>query len=305
MNRKLALRPWCVLLCAAGLLSVSWARTTTATGGATGAVRAAVSDEDAIAKLVDELVTAIGPHGLVRFPDMAYPFLMLLGGGDPPFVAIDSQDELGVFDTESADLVLSGCATRVMDRVALSEFVFGPADQPNARATGYAILCKPLDFWVVQGVALAPALDPGTDEGKAWALAEPKQRDAVSALAVAFGRSLTNTGFQKFEGIGDIFIAFDGATGQFRPFRTEDDYPVPGDPIARSTTRIQSKVLPGLARASVTVIADEGLAEFQLLCLGSQDGWKVAIAIITPPEAQPTEDTTKPADDAKPAEGPR
>lgn len=301
MNPKPGLRLWCVLLCVAALLSVSWAQTTAATGDA----RTAPSDEEAIAKLVDKLVSAIGPSGLVRFPEMAYPFLMLLGGGDPPFVAIDSQDELGVFDTESADLVLSGCATRVMDRVALSEFVFGPADEPNARATGYAILCKPLDFWVVQGVALAPALDPDTDEGKAWSLAEPKQRDAVSALAVAFGRSLTTTGFQKFEGIGDIFIAFDGATGQFRPFRTEDDYPVPGDPIARSTTRIQSKVLPGLARASVTVIADEGLAEFQLLCLGSTDGWQVAIAIITPPEVQPDEEPAAPADGTKPVEGPR
>lgn len=266
----------------------------TGTAGAT--TPEPLSDEAAVAQIVEKLVDSIGVDGFVRFPEMAYPFLILVGGGSPPLVAIESGEEIGVFCEQGAGLFLSSVDVRLLGRVALAEFAFGPPGEAEKRATGFAVLCKPLDFWVVHVVALAPSFPPESDEAEAWARAEPKHRDALAALANAFGKSLTDTGFSKFEGISDVFVAFDGMSGTFRVFNEEDDYPVPGDPVIRTVTRIHAKPLPGLAHVQLTALGDEGAAQFELLCLAAPDGWQAAISLIGPATAD------EPADDDQPDE---
>ncbi len=284
-----ATRWWCLLLLAGGLLSAAQAQTPdSATGRPT-------PDDQAVAGLVEKLVDSIGQGGIVRFPEMAYPFWLVIGGAEPPIIEIESEDDLGVFGTEGAGLVLGSLETRMVDKVAIVDFTFGPPDDPETRAEGYAILRKVMDFWLVQWVALAPALDPDSEEGKQWAATEPRNRDALTALAAEFGRSITTTGFAPFEGLAAPLAVFDGLRGQFGRFAKAEDFPVPGDPIARSTTRIHAKVMPGLARVSLIAVMDDGILEFQLFCVPTDDGWKIATVVITPPE--PVRDTDQPEEE--------
>jgi len=253
------------------------------------AAEAVRAEQEAIADVVESLVTSIGERGLVRFPEMSFPFMILLGGADPALAVIEAGDDPGAFDTESAGLVLSDHEVRMLGRVALVEFRFGPANEPLERADGLAVLCRPLDFWVVQAVGFAPFVPPDSEAGKRWEEQEPLCKDAVSALASRFGASLTTTGYATFEGLYKPFVAFDPVTGQFRALAEETDFDVPGDPLARTVTRVASTVLPGLARASVTCVTDACPLEFQLICALEGDDWYVVMAVPAPAELQADE----------------
>jgi hypothetical protein len=229
--------------------------------------------------LAAKLVASISDDGIVPFDQIAYPFAIVRPGGPTAVAFAEEPADLG--GTVGGGLSLARCDVRLCGRIAVAEVVFGPPEQPALRATGYVVMCRQ-DDWVIRALALAPALpDSVGDAERARIQAE---KDAVLRLAGDFGRSITWTGFKEFDGLKAPFVAFDGTTGAMYHYAAPVDFPVPGERYADDVSRLQATVLPGLARATVTLVNAKAAVEFQVFCVRMPERWMVVMAVASPPD---------------------
>lgn len=237
-------------------------------------------EKDAIIELLDELVTSITDQGITPFEGIAYPFVVLKGGDDPGMAVFEGPADLG--GGGDAVMILSDAEIELMGRVAVAEFVFGLADEPRARAKAFAVFAKPLGFWVVQALGLAPAVPLEGSEDESELTDMPSDRDAVAGLMIAFVDSLTTTGPREFAGLEAPFIYMDGASGQLLAYAESLDFPVPGDPLELRATEIESTVLPGLALTSARVLGPDEFADFRILSIRGPGRWQIMMACVAP-----------------------
>jgi len=238
------------------------------------------SDQRQVEKLVASLVLHLtNEGGIVAFDKLTYPLIIVLGGPHPAVVPIESSQDLATVG--GGEAVLVNLELRVLGKVALADFTFGWKEKPGETASGFAVMSKPLDFWVVHSLAVAPA--PPPDEPADESTRRP-DKDALAAVAQAFCDAMTTTGPAECEVVKAPFFVFDGGSGGRLSFVEPKDFPVPGDPLGLTPARVRSTILNGLARISVTVVKGSSVGDCELLCIKTPNGWQVILALVSPSE---------------------
>jgi len=253
-------------------------------GGTTGGDNTTVATEQSDQQQVEELVATLVLHltnegGIVAFDKLTYPLIIVLGGPDPAIVPIESSQDLAV--AGGGEAVLANLELRVLGRVALADFTFGWKERPGETASAFAVMSKPLDFWVVHALSVAPAApaDEPTDNSHAR-----PDKDALAAVAQAFCDAMTTTGPVECDVVKAPFFVYDGGSGNRLSFLSPKDFPVPGDPLGIKPVRVRSTILNGLARISVTAVKDDNVGDCELLCVKTPTGWQVVHALVSPGE---------------------
>lgn len=245
---------------------------------------AEAANREEILDVLEDLVASLTDKGLTPFPAISYPFLVIKGGDEPGMAVFQSAAELG--KGGEAILILSDAEIHLLGNAAFVEFVYGPAEEPRARAVAFAVFTRPADTWMAKVLALAPAAplaaptqeDPNPDE----AIRPLSDRDVVSALLGTYVKMLTTTGPQEFSGLQAPFIYLDGATATMVVYGRSADFPPRGEPLALDPRNIRASVLPGIAMARATLYGEAEYSNLCLLCVRGGEGWRALLACAGP-----------------------